>query len=161
MSDTIKKIHLATDHAGFEYKEEIKVWLQDLGYTIEDHGAHQLNEEDDFPDHISLAAEAVNQDPQGSRGIIFGGSGQGEAMLANSFPRVRATVFYGGDREIVRLSREHNDANMLSVGARFVSLDEVKDVIALWLETDVLTDQKYTRRNQKIEDITNRIHTSP
>ena len=160
MSGSIKAIHLATDHAGFEHKEAVKEWLKSLDYKIVDHGANHHDDEDDFPDYISLAAEAVNASPHDSRGIIFGGSGQGEAMLANSFPKVRATVFYGGNLEIVRLSRLHNDANILSVGARFVSVDEAKESILVWLETQVLTEEKYSRRNKKIEAITNSIHTS-
>lgn len=101
-----------------------------------------------------LAAGAVSVASEDAYGIIFGGSGQGEAMLANRFPNVRATVFYGGELEIIRLSRAHNDANVLSIGARFVSVEEVKIAILTWLSTPVLVDEKYRRRNQKIEKIT-------
>jgi ribose 5-phosphate isomerase B len=106
------------------------------------------------PSRMSLAAAAVSGAPEDSLGLIFGGSGQGEAMVANRFANVRATVYYGGALEIIELSRAHNDANVLSFGARFVSVEEIKECILLWLKTPVLTDDKYRRRNQKIERIT-------
>lgn len=151
-------IHLATDHAGFHYKETVKEWLVSEGYRVIDHGASTLDSEDDFPDFIALAAEAVSREwTQNSKGVIFGGSGQGEAMLANRFPNVRATVFYGGDETIPVLSRQHNDSNILSIGARFVDINVTKKVIWDWLHTDVFNDEKYQRRNQKIETITKSI----
>lgn len=146
-------IHLAADHAGLERKDETKRWLEEEGYVVVDHGAHTFDAEDDFPDYIKKAAQAVSKDPI-SRAIIFGGSGQGEAMVANRFPHVRATVFYGGNEEIITLSREHNDANILSVGARFVSFETLERVLRIWLTTPVLENPKYERRNQKIEHIT-------
>ena len=87
---------------------------------------------DDYPDFIFPCAQAVAADPE-SRGIILGGSGQGEAMVANRIKGVRAAVFYNGPVEIVKLSREHNNANILSLGARFMSEDEIYDVIEMWL----------------------------
>jgi ribose 5-phosphate isomerase B len=146
-------IHLATDHAGYALKNEVVCWLKDNGYTVVDHGAHQYDEGDDFPDYIKLAAEAVSKAPVANRAIIFGGSGQGEAMVANRFPHVRATVFYGGTEEIIALSRAHNDANVLSIGARFVSFETLERIIPVWLSAAALTDPKYERRNQKIERI--------
>jgi len=157
LSDKVKIIHLASDHAGFAHKEAILSWLLESGYSVVDHGAKTLDEGDDFPDFIRLAASAVSATPEDAFGIIFGGSGQGEAMLANRFPNVRATVFYGGDLEIIRLARAHNDANILSVGARFVQVEEVKIAILTWLSTPVLVDEKYRRRNQKIEKITREV----
>jgi ribose 5-phosphate isomerase B len=91
------------------------------------------------------------------KGIIFGGSGQGEAMLANRYPQVRAAVYYGGDEKIVALSREHNDANILSIGARFVDISHTKKVIWDWLHAEPLKQEKYQRRNHKIEVITKEI----
>jgi len=116
-----------------------------------------MDKEDDYPDFISLAASAVSAAPDSSCGIIFGGSGQGEAMVANRFAGVRATVYYGGEVQIISLSRQHNDANILSIGARFVSVEETKDCITTWLSAEMLPDPKYQRRNQKIEHITRRI----
>ena len=149
-----KTIHVASDHAGFELKEAIVSWLRTIPCVVYDHGAKLYEAEDDFPDFITPAAKAVSQKPEDSCGIIFGGSGQGEAMMANRFPQVRTTVFYGGSSDIITLSREHNDANVLSIGARFVSLDECKEVILLWLTTEVDLDERHKRRIQKIEKIT-------
>jgi ribose 5-phosphate isomerase B len=149
-----KTIHVASDHAGFELKEAIVSWLRTIPCVVYDHGAKLYEAEDDFPDFITPAAKAVSQKPEDSCGIIFGGSGQGESMIANRFPQVRATVFYGGERDIITLSREHNDANVLSIGARFVSVDECKESILLWLNTEVDLDERHKRRIQKIEKIT-------
>ncbi len=151
-------IHLATDHAGFYHKQMVAAWLADEGYKVVDHGAVAEDGDDDFPDFISLAAEAVSKKPNSAKAIIFGGSGQGEAMVANRFPQVRAAVFCGGDESIPALSRQHNDSNILSIGARFVDVDLTKQVIWDWLHTDPLTDRKYKRRNKKIETITKKIH---
>jgi ribose 5-phosphate isomerase B len=150
---TLPHIHLATDHAGLDLKNAVKVWCEREGYTVTDHGAHHFDALDDFPDFIKLAAEAVSKDPT-ARAIIFGGSGQGEAMVANRYPHVRATVYYGGNEDIISLSRQHNDANILSVGARFVTAEELITVLPVWLREMSLEDEKYQRRNQKIERIT-------
>lgn len=150
-------IYLATDHAGYEHKEAVKVWLKDEGYTVKDFGAYRFDGEDDFTDFISKAAQKVSNAPLEHRAIIFGGSGQGEAMLANRFRGVRAAVYYGGPESIVTLSREHNDANVLSIGARFVDINLTKKVVWTWLHTAPLADSKYKRRNNKIAQITKRI----
>lgn len=147
-------IHLATDHAGFAHKEAIKEWLESEGYAVVDDGALVLDPVDDFSDFVHVSAAAVAKDPDAKRAIIFGGSGQGEAMAANRHKGVRATVYYGGDEKIIELSRQHNDANVLSVGARFVSIEKTKEVISLWLNGEVLPDEKYTRRNRKLDELT-------
>lgn len=152
-------IHLATDHAGFAHKEAVRAWLSGEGYIVIDHGAHEFDAKDDFPDFIMQAAAVISQRPHDCRAIIFGGSGQGEAMLANRFPHVRAAVYYGGEESIPALSREHNDANVLSIGARFVSVDTTKKIIWEWLQTDFLADEKYARRNKKIEVVTKSLHS--
>ena len=113
------KIHLATDHAGLELKEKVKLYLLNLDYEVIDHGAYEYDALDDYPDFIFPCANAVSNDPE-SKGIILGGSGQGEAMAANRVKGVRAAVFYNGPDEIIKLSRQHNNANILSLGARFV-----------------------------------------
>ncbi len=148
------KIYIATDHAGYDMKEAIASYVEkDLGFTVADMGAHQNDPEDDYPDFIALAAQEVSHDPNGSWGIILGGSGQGEAMVANRFPNVRCTVYYGGTLGIIKLSREHNNANMLSLGARFMTLDEAKAAVKLWLETSFSTEERHVRRIKKIEQI--------
>ena len=125
-------IHIATDHAGLELKNIIQDYLIKKGHDVKDHGAYEYDALDDYPDFIFPCAQAVAADPE-SRGIILGGSGQGEAMVANRIKGVRAAVFYNGPVEIVKLSREHNNANILSLGARFMSEDEIYDVIEMWL----------------------------
>jgi len=141
-------IHLATDHAGFAHKEMLKEYLTARGMTVTDHGARELVESDDYPDFIYPCAMAVAENNE-HRGIIFGGSGQGEAMVANRVRGIRAAVYYGGTVEIIALSREHNDANILSIGARFVSLEETKKIVDLWLGTPFTEDSKHIRRIEK------------
>jgi ribose 5-phosphate isomerase B len=147
------KIYLATDHAGFEMKEGIKDSLLHDGFEVEDCGAYAYEENDDYPDFIAVAARAVSNDPDNTRAIILGGSGQGEAMLANKFSHVRAVVFYGSQGEIVTLSREHNDANVISIGARFVTVEEAKRIVKVWLRTEFSGDERHVRRLAKIRDI--------
>jgi ribose 5-phosphate isomerase B len=105
------QIYVATDHAGFALKEKIVEHVRDvLGYEVIDFGAHELVVGDDYPEYIRQAGSAVSESPHNTKAIIFGGSGQGEAIVANRFQNVRAIVYYGGNLEIIRLSREHNDA---------------------------------------------------
>ena len=129
-----KTIVLATDHAGFELKEHVKRFLTKKGYDVKDFGALEYDGLDDYPDFILPAAKYISEHKL--IGIIFGGSGQGEAMAANRIKGIRAAVFYNGPDEIVELSRLHNNANILSIGARFVSSQKVEKVIELWLSTD-------------------------
>ena len=143
------KIHLATDHAGLDLKNSIKNYLLKKEYFVEDHGAYEYDAEDDYPDFIFPCALAVSRDIS-SRGIILGGSGQGEAMAANRIKGVRAAVFYNGPIEIIKLSREHNDANILSLGARFMSKDEIIKVIELWL-SEPFAGGRHTRRVKKLD----------
>lgn len=150
-------IYLATDHAGLEHKDAVREWLQAESVPVTDFGAFVLNPDDDFPTYISQAVRTVSLYPQHTAAIVFGGSGQGEAILANRFPRVRAAVYYGGPDEIVTLSRQHNDANVLAIGARFVDIDESKRLIWEWLHTPRLEENKYIRRNQQISHITKQL----
>lgn len=149
------KIYLASDHAGFELKEKLVGFLVDKGYDVEDFGALSYDETDDYPDFILKAAESVADDPS-SKGIILGSSGQGEAIAANKVKGVRAAVYYGGPEEIISLSREHNDANTLSLGARFLSEEEVKKAVELWLQTPFSEAERHKRRIQKISDFENK-----
>ena len=113
------KIFIGTDHAGFELKEALLPYLRSKGHDVEDMGAYAYDALDDYPDFSRPVAEAVARDPE-SRGIILGGSGQGEAICGNRVKGVRAALYYGGPFDIAVLSREHNNANILSLGARFV-----------------------------------------
>lgn len=148
------KIYFATDHAGFELKEKLVVFVRDtLGHEIVDCGAYSLEENDDYPLYIKKAGEAVSQKPDEIRAIIFGGSGQGEAMVANKYPHVRAVEYYGGNTEIIRLSREHNDSNILSLGARFVTEKEAEEAVSLWFNTPFSNDERHVRRIAEIDEI--------
>ena len=143
-----KTIVLATDHAGFELKEHVKRFLITKGYDIKDFGALEYDGLDDYPDFILPAAKYISEHKL--IGIIFGGSGQGEAMAANRIKGIRAAVFYNGPDEIVELSRLHNNANILSIGARFVSDQEVEKVIELWLSTD-FEEGRHIKRINKLD----------
>ena len=144
------KIHLATDHAGLELKEKVKLYLSDLNYEVIDHGAYEYDALDDYPDFIFPCANAVSNDPE-SKGIILGGSGQGEAMAANRVKGVRAAVFYNGPDEIIKLSRQHNNANILSLGARFMSEEEMYKIIEVWLSTN-FESGRHQRRIEKLDE---------
>ena len=147
-------IYFATDHAGFAMKETLLSYVRDtLGYDVSDLGAYELDSEDDYPTYIKKAGEAVSKNPLDAKAIIFGGSGQGEAIVANKFPSVRAIVYYGGNLDIVKLSREHNDANVLSLGARFLSVEAVQEAIALWLSTPFSQDARHVRRITQIDSL--------
>ena len=144
------KIHIATDHAGLELKEKVKLYLLNLDYEVIDHGAYEYDALDDYPDFIFPCANAVSNDPE-SKGIILGGSGQGEAMAANRVKGVRAAVFYNGPEEIIKLSRQHNNANILSLGARFMSEEEMYKIIEVWLSTD-FESGRHQRRIEKLDE---------
>lgn len=155
------KIFIGGDHAGFELKKELIEFLKSEGYDVTDFGAHELKPDDDYPDFVIPVAKAVTADPL-SRGIVIGGSGQGEAICANRFSGVRAVVFNGqykppDGREVpdeIKISREHNDANILSLGARFLNFNETKSAVSEWLRTPFSNDDRHIRRLSKIDQIT-------
>ena len=146
------KIYFASDHAGFLMKNELLQFVKELGFEVEDCGAYELNPEDNYPEFIKKAAKKVSIDPENSKAIILGGSGQGENMVANKFPNVRSAEYYGGDLNIIKLSREHNNANILSLGARFLSLSEAKEAVKLWLETVFSKEERHERRISQIDN---------
>ncbi|MDQ5901613.1 MAG: ribose 5-phosphate isomerase [Patescibacteria group bacterium] len=150
------KIYIGTDHAGFNKKEELKKYLSELGHEVVDKGAFEYDKDDDYPDFIALVAEGVvDAGPESDeevRGVILGGSGQGEAIEANRLLGIRTIVYYGGNLEIVKLGREHNDANILSLGARFVDLLEAKDAVKLFLETPFSGEERHIRRIVKLDN---------
>lgn len=143
-------IFLATDHRGFELKEKIKTWLTEWGMEFVDCGNAVLDPNDDYTDFVAIAAEKVAQDPVNNLGIVLGYTGTGEAIVANRRRGVRAAVYNGGPRELISLSREHNAANILSIGAGFVG-DDIKDLIKLWLDTPFSEDERHIRRIGKID----------
>jgi ribose 5-phosphate isomerase B len=162
------KIYLATDHAGFELKNIIKTHLESQKYEVIDCGAETFDKNDDFVEFIARAAENVSKEPE-SKAIIFGGSGQGEAIVANKFNNVRAVVFYGpvaaagaidasGAKstdtfEIIKLSRIHNNANVLSFGARFVTKEDAIKAVDIWLTTQFSGEERHKRRIEKITQL--------
>ncbi|PCH66045.1 MAG: ribose-5-phosphate isomerase [Bacteroidetes bacterium] len=146
-----KTVLFATDHAGFELRDFVLPHLKSLGYEVEDMGPKKQKEGDDYPDIMGPLAQKISENPKKYVGVIMGGSGQGEAMVANKYEGVRAAVFYGGDEDIIRLSREHNDANVLSLGARFLSADQAKKAAELWLKTKFPGETRHVRRIEKID----------
>ena len=150
------KIYIGTDHAGFELKEELKIFLGSLGCEVEDKGAYEFNASDDYPDFIYPVVKAVAEDivnDLDSRGIVIGGSGQGEAIVANKVKGIRAAVVY--DEYSAKMSREHNDANIISLGNRTLSIYTAKDLVKLWLETPFSNEERHKRRIEKIKAIEN------
>ena len=143
------KIYIAADHAGFNLKNYLKKQLLADGYDIEDCGAFNFDPLDDYPDFIIPAAEKVANHPN-SRGIIIGGSGQGEAMAANRIQGVRAAVYYDGPIDIVKLSRLHNNANILSLGARFLSVERATEILNIWL-AEKFEGERHENRINKLD----------
>ena len=144
------KIYIASDHAGFYLKKELIKYLGIKGYEVEDCGAFEMDEQDDYPDFIIPCAQKV-ADETGSLGIVIGGSGNGEAIAANKIKGIRAAVFNGGSTEIAKLAKQHNNANILSFGARFISADDAKKAATLWLETE-FEGGRHQRRIDKISN---------
>lgn len=151
-------IYLGSDHAGFTLKEHIKDFLKNQNFAVRDEGAFKMDPADDYPDFIKMVAKQVSSDPDNSRGIIFGASGQGEAMAANRFNGVRACVYYGGTEEILTLSRVHNNANILSIGARFVDFAAAERAIKLWLNIEFPGEERHVRRINKIDSQDQGVH---
>jgi len=143
------KIYIAADHAGFNLKNYLKIQLLADGHDIEDCGAFDFDPLDDYPDFIIPAAEKVANQPN-SRGIIIGGSGQGEAMAANRIQGVRAAVYYDGPIDIVKLSRLHNNANILSLGARFLSVERATEILNIWL-AEKFEGERHENRINKLD----------
>ncbi len=147
------KIYLGSDHAGYDLKEKVKSWLLEQGFEVEDSGAFSFDKKDDYNEYILKAARGAVVSENEDRCVIFGGSGQGEAIQANRVRGARAAVFYGGDIDIIKLSRSHNNSNILSLGARFLSEEEAKNAIDVWLKEDFSFDERHIRRNNKLDKI--------
>jgi ribose 5-phosphate isomerase B len=161
------KIAVSTDHAGFEHLKHLKEFLEAEGHECQDFGPAGFDETDDYPDFIFPAAQAVARGDC-EAGIILGGSGQGEAMAANRIKGVRCTLFYGpvtaktavdsegtvsdDPYEILKLSRQHNHANVLSLSARFLTIDETKQAIQTWLATPYGNEERHARRVKKLDE---------
>ncbi len=160
----MSKVFFAADHAGFALKNALVEHVRTLGYDVEDLGAAVLNPDDDYPDFVTQLAKRVAAEAD-SRGIVVGGSGQGEAMCANRVPGIRTAIFYGPMRanaaldieggrsedgyDAVRLPRRHNNANVLSIGARFVSPLEADQAVRIFLDTPFSPASRHARRLAK------------
>jgi len=154
------KIFIGTDHAGYVLKEKLVLSLKGAGYEVIDKGAYKYDEQDDYPDFVIPVAEEVSKAPDNVKGIILGGTGEGEAIVANRFPNVRAAVFYGNakpvvddESNIIVRSRQHNDSNILSLGARYFTEESIMDAVSLWLNTPFSKDERHIRRLAKIDKI--------
>jgi ribose 5-phosphate isomerase B len=144
------KVYLAADHAGFELKEDVKKYLLEQSFEVEDFGAYTFTPGDDYPDFITKVGEAIQNNPE-AFGIIFGKSGAGEEIVANKFKNVRAVL--GFSKENVELSRIHNNANVLSLGSQFETLEKAKELVDAFLKTPFSNDPRHVRRIEEIKDI--------
>ena len=160
------KVYFAADHAGFDLKKILMPFVQSLGYEIEDFGAFEMESGDDYPAIVACAARAIADDVAQeleSRAIVIGASGQGEAMAANRFKGVRAAVYYGeageqtdgaGEKlDMLASSRRHNNANVLSLAARFMSTDAARSAVKTWLETPFSGEERHARRTQQLDTL--------
>lgn len=146
----MSQIFLASDHAGFALKGALATHLQSKGYTVEDMGPHEYIEGDDYPDYCIPIAKKVAQNKD-TFGIVVGMSGQGEAMACNRVRGARAVVYYGGESEVLTLSRQHNNANILSLGAKFFSEEDAAKAVEMWLATPFSGDERHIRRIEKLD----------
>lgn len=144
------ELFIASDHAGFELKEKLKKYFDRKKIEYEDLGPKSYDKNDDYPDFIIKAAERVAETKE--KGIIIGYSGEGEAIAANKVKEIRTVVYYGKNKEIIKLSREHNNANILSLGAGFLSEKEAVEAVDLWLKTPFSKEKRHIRRLKKIQD---------
>ena len=147
------KILLAADHAGFGLKNSIKDFLVAEGFQVEDMGASAFDPADNYPEIMLPVAMRIVSDPDTTRAIVFGKSGQGEAIICNRLPGVRAAVYYGGNPEIIRLSREHNNANVLSLGAGFLQEKEAQEAVRLWIATTFNNEERHVKRIEMLDNI--------
>ena len=157
------RIVFAADHGGFLLKEKLKPFVESLGHEVADVGAYELDMEDDYPPIIQKGAREVAKDPKNTRGIIIGGSGQGEAFAANRIKGVRAVVYYGEPArkqtdadgralDMIASTREHNDSNILSLAGRFLTEEEAKDAVKRWLAAGYEPSSRHERRHRLVDE---------
>ena len=143
------KIYIASDHGGYEYKEELKKYFSGKGHGVEDMGPFELDPDDDYPDFVIACAEKVAQE-EGSFGIILGRSGNGEAIAANKVKTIRAVLCL--NEQMAKMAREHNNANILAIGADLIDLDTVRSIVDVFLNTPFSNEERHKRRLKKIAD---------
>ncbi len=137
------RVHIGGDHAAHELHQELLTFLRAEGHEVTDHGPAEYDAADDYPVFVLRAAQAVAADA-GSRGIVLGGSGNGEQMAANKVEGIRAALCY--DVELARLAREHNDAQIISLGGRMQTIEEAKEMVRVFLATDFTGEERHQRR---------------
>ncbi|MGH2711014.1 MAG: ribose 5-phosphate isomerase B [Actinomycetota bacterium] len=142
------RLAIGADHAGYSLKEDLKGFLKELGHEVEDHGTHS-EEPIDYPPICAAVARTV-RDGKADRGIVLGGSGQGEQISANKVRGVRASLC--NDLYTARMSRQHNDSNVLSIGARIVASGLAREIVELWLATE-FEGGRHEKRVSQIEEI--------
>ncbi len=156
------KIIFAADHAGFALKEALKASVALLGYEVEDVGAFSLDPADDYVPFIRAAAKAVAKDPDNTRALVIGASGQGEAIVANRIKGVRCALYYGKpsrmqtdmegtELDMIASTRMHNDTNALSLGARFISGEDAQSAVTEWLQIPFSNAERHLRRIKEID----------
>jgi ribose 5-phosphate isomerase B len=143
------RVHLGSDHAGLELKEHLMAWLRDQGHEPVDHGPFVFDALDDYPVFCLRAAAGAVADP-GSLGVVIGGSGNGEQIAANKVKGVRAALAWS--EETASLAREHNDANVLSVGGRMHTVEEMTRFVEVFLTTDFTGEERHVRRIGMLTD---------
>jgi len=148
------RVHLGSDHAGLELKTHLVSWLDGRGYDVVDHGPHRYDALDDYPTFCLRAAEGVVGDHEssktGSLGVVIGGSGNGEQMAANKVKGVRAALVWSD--ETASLARQHNDANVISLGGRMHTLEEMTRFLDIFLSTSFSNEERHTRRISMLRD---------
>lgn len=155
-------IYLAADHGGFNLKETLKPFIESLGHEVIDCGAFAMDMQDDYPVFIQAAAREVAKDPDNRRGIVIGGSGQGEAFAANRIRGVRAVVYYGEparkqidadgrELDMIASTRQHNNSNVLSLAGRFLAEEDATSAVKRWLEAPYDKAERHERRHNMLE----------
>ena len=137
------RVHIGGDHAAYEMQRGLVDWLAEQGYDVVDHGPKEYDELDDYPVFVLRAAEAVAAEP-GSLGVVLGGSGNGEQMAANKVKGIRAALCYS--TELAQLAREHNDAQIISLGGRFHTQEQAQAMVKVFLETPFAGVKRHQRR---------------
>ena len=145
-------IYIGADHAGFYLKESAKKYLAGQGFVIKDFGAPEYDELDDFPDFFHPLAKSLSRNNR-VRAVIFGGSGMGESIVLNRYKNVRCGVWYGGNKEIVKNYREHDNINSLAIASRYIKKSDLFEIINIFLKTKFLNIARYRRRVAKIDQI--------
>ncbi len=143
------RVHIGGDHAAYEMQRTLVTWLGEQGHEVVDHGPGTYDDQDDYPVFVLRAAQAVSGDPE-SLGIVLGGSGNGEQMAANKVPGIRAALCY--TTELAQLSRQHNDARVISLGGRFNTVEQAKAMVEIFLATPFSGEERHARRLAMVQE---------